>query len=135
MASWFASGYILLGTLAQKQGLTTKQYILIAYGIGALCLFPLSLLFATNYFRHCFSVYLYLFLMAIASQLRGNTCLNWDLKYFAPTTISLLILFEPVISSLFAWWLFQEIPTLFVIMGRTPDTYLDDNLTTQIGSL
>lgn len=117
MGSWFASGYILLGTLAQKQGLTTKQYIIIAYGIGALSLFPLPLLFGTNYFGHSFSVYLYLFLMAIASQLIGHTCLNWGLKYFAPTTISLLILFEPVISSLFAWWLFQEIPTLLVIIG------------------
>lgn len=117
MGSWFASGYILFGTLAQKQGLTTKQYIIIAYGTGALFLSPLPPLFGTNYFGHSFSVYLYLFFMAIASQVIGHTSINWGLKYFSPTTISLLILFEPVISSLFAWWLFQEKPTLLVIIG------------------
>lgn len=117
MGSWFASGYILLGTLAQKKGVTTRQYIIIAYLTGALCLLPLPLLFGINYFGYSFRVYFYLILMAIASQIIGHTSLNWGLKYFSPTTISLLILFEPVISSLFAWWLFKEVPTLFVIIG------------------
>ncbi len=117
MGSWFASSYILLGTLAQKKGLTTRQYIIIAYVTGALCLLPLPLLFGINYFGYSFRVYLYLILMAIASQIIGHTSLNWGLKYFSPTTISLLILFEPIISSLFAWWLFKEVPTLFVIIG------------------
>ncbi|MBD2394164.1 DMT family transporter [Cyanobacterium aponinum FACHB-4101] len=117
MGSWFASGYILLGTLAQQKGLTTKQYVIIAYFTGALCLLPLPPLFGTSYGGHSLNIYIYLILMAIISQIIGHTSLNWSLKYFSPTTISLLILFEPVISSLFAWWFFQEIPQLLVVIG------------------
>ena len=55
--------------------------------------------------------------MAIVSQLIGHTSLNWCLRHFSPTTVSLLVLLEPVVSSLWAWWLFNEVPPIFVIVG------------------
>lgn len=117
MGSWFASGYLLLGTMAQKTGITTRQYIGIAYLTAALCLFPLPLIFQTNYFGHPTIVYVYLLLMAIIAQLIGHTTLNWSLKRISPTTVSLVILLEPLFSSVLAWWLFQEIPPVMVIFG------------------
>lgn len=117
MGSWFVSGYILLGTSAQKQGLNTRQYIAIAYPVSALCLLPLPLLFQINYFGYPLPVYIYLLLMAIVSQIIGHTCFNWALTQLSPTTVSLTVLFEPVTSSLLAWWLFTEIPTISISIG------------------
>ena len=117
LGSWFASGYILLGKVAQQKNLTTNQYVSIAYLTATVCLFPLPLLFGNSYFNYSPAFYLYLFLMAIVSQLIGHTSLNWCLKHFSPTTISLLILIEPIISSLLAWWLFNEIPATSVVFG------------------
>lgn len=117
MGSWFASGYLLLGTIAQQKGISTREYIGMAYLTAALCLLPLPLIFQSNYFGHPVMVYVYLSLMAIISQLIGHTSLNWSLKHLSPTTVSLVILLEPLISSIFAWWLFQEIPPPMVIVG------------------
>ena len=117
LGAWFASGYILLGKVAQEKGLTTRQYVTIAYMTAAVCLFPLPLISGTSYLDYPIAVYLYLILMAIVSQIIGHTSLNWCLRHFSPTTISLLILLEPVISSLLAWWLFAEIPPILVIVG------------------
>jgi drug/metabolite transporter (DMT)-like permease len=117
MGSWFASGYLLLGTTAQQKGVSTREYIGIAYLTAALCLFPLPLIFQTDYFGHPVMVYVYLLLMAIVSQLIGHTSLNWSLKHLPPTTVSLVILLEPLVSSILAWWLFQEIPPPMVIVG------------------
>ena len=117
LGSWFASGYILLGKIAQEKNLTTSQYVSIAYLTATVCLFPLPLLMGNSYLNYSPAFYLYVFLMAIVSQIIGHTSINWCLKHFSPTTISILILIEPIISSLLAWWLFQEIPTDLVIGG------------------
>lgn len=115
--AWFVSGYMLLGKVAQDKGLSTTQYAAIAYLTAAICLFPLPLIFGDGYLGYPLPIYLYLILMAIVSQIIGHTSLNWSLRHFSPTTISLLILLEPVISSLLAWWLFMEVPPLLVIVG------------------
>ena len=117
LGAWFVSGYMLLGKVAQEKGLTTRQYVAIAYLTAAICLFPLPLMVGSSYLGYPLRVYLYLILMAIVSQIIGHTSLNWCLRHFSPTTISVLILLEPVISSLFAWWLFMEVPPLLVIVG------------------
>jgi drug/metabolite transporter (DMT)-like permease len=117
LGAWFVSGYMLLGKVAQEKGLSTTQYAAIAYVTAAICLFPLPLIFGDGYLGYPFPVYIYLILMAIVSQIIGHTSLNWSLRHFSPTTISLLILLEPVISSLLAWWLFIEVPPLLVLVG------------------
>ena len=117
LGAWFASGYIILGKLAQEKGFTTSQYIMIAYLVAGICLFPMPLIAGVSYLGHSALIYLYLFLMAIVCQIIGHTSLNWCLRSFSTTTISLLILFEPVVSSIMAWWLFTEIPPPLVIIG------------------
>ncbi len=117
VGSWCASGYIFLGTIAQQKGLATNQYIAIAYLTAAICLFPMPLLFGSGYLGYPTIVYLYIMLMAIVSQIIGHTSLNWCLKHFSPTSVSILVLLEPLISSVLVWWLFTEIPSLSVILG------------------
>ncbi|MGL5873376.1 MAG: DMT family transporter, partial [Xenococcaceae cyanobacterium] len=79
VGAFMASCYFLLGTQAQKFGLSIGNYIAIAYTTAAIVLLPLPLLFKANYFGYPLPVYFYTFLMAIVSQTIGHTSFNWAL--------------------------------------------------------
>jgi drug/metabolite transporter (DMT)-like permease len=112
-----ASLYIMFGTQAQTLGLSIGNYIIIAYSVSAIALFPLPLFFNAQYTGHSSLIYFYVALMAIVSQLIGHTGFNWALRWLSPTLVSLIILFEPIISSLLATMVFQEIPSLSIVWG------------------
>lgn len=111
------SVYLLLGREAQRRGLGIGSYVAIAYSTGALVLLPLPLLFGSTYTGYPLAVYLYIFLMAIASQVIGHTTINWAVHCIAPTLVTLAILFEPVSSSFLGYLIFNELPGLLVLVG------------------
>lgn len=117
VGSFMASLYFLLGRQAQRQGLSVSHYITIAYSTAAIALLPLPGLLGAGYGGYPLAVYGYIFLMAIVSQLIGHTSLNWSLRWLSPTIVALVVLFEPIGSSLLGWWLLGEIPPLVVVWG------------------
>ena len=112
-----SSLYIIFGSQAQRRGLSIGNYIAIAYSTAALCLFPLPLLYDTGYLGYTPLVYLYIFLMALMSQVIGHTSLNWAVRWISPTLVSLSLLFEPVVASLVGAVVFREIPTIGLLLG------------------
>ena len=112
-----SSLYIIFGSQAQHRGLSIGNYIAIAYSTAALCLLPLPLLYDTSYLGYTPPVYLYIFLMALMSQVIGHTSLNWAVRWISPTIVSLSLLFEPVVASLVGAVVFQEIPTVGLLLG------------------
>lgn len=112
-----SSLYIIFGSQAQRRGLSIGNYIAIAYSTAALCLFPLPLLYGTSYFGYAPLVYLYIFLMALMSQIIGHTSLNWAVRWISPTFVSLSLLLEPVVASSIGTVVFQEIPTMGLLLG------------------
>jgi len=112
-----ASLYLLLGKSAQNQGLTTQSYIAIAYTTAAIILLPLPLFWGENYFNHPPIIYLYSLLMAIFPQLIGHTSFNWAMRYLSPTLVSLVILLEPIGSTILALFFLREVPPNLVILG------------------
>ncbi|BAZ46527.1 hypothetical protein NIES4102_35630 [Chondrocystis sp. NIES-4102] len=117
MGAVMSSLYIIFGLKAQQQGLNTQQYIAIAYSIAALALFPLPWFYNTSYLGYPKAVYLYILLMAIISQVIGHTSLNWAIRWTSPALISLSLLFEPVIASIFGAIVFKEIPAGGLLIG------------------
>ena len=115
--AWMASLYFLLGREAQQRGLGIGSYVVVAYSIGALVLLPLPLIFGTSYSGYPVAVYLYILLMAVASQVVGHTTLNWAVRWISPTLVTLAILFEPVSSSFLGYLIFNEVPGLLVLVG------------------
>lgn len=109
--------YFLLGKEAQAIGLSTKNYITVAYSAAAVILLPLPLLFGTKYIGYPNQVYLYVFLLAIFSQLIGHTSINWVLRWISPTIVTLAIMFEPIGASFFGYLIFGEIPSNIVLLG------------------
>ncbi|MFB8792087.1 MAG: DMT family transporter [Potamolinea sp.] len=109
--------YFLLGREAQDRGLGIGAYVAVAYSTGALVLLPLPLIFGSTYFGYPVAVYIYILLMAIASQVVGHTILNWSVRWISPTMVTLAILFEPVSSSFLGYLIFKEIPGKLVLLG------------------
>lgn len=117
VGAWAASFYLLLGREAQQQGLSVKSYIAIAYTVAAIVLFPLPFLFSTSYFGYPGLTYFYILLLAIFPQLVGHTSFNWAMRHLPPTIVTLIILLEPVGSTILAIVLFRELPGMQVILG------------------
>jgi drug/metabolite transporter (DMT)-like permease len=115
--AWMASLYFLLGREAQRRGLGIGSYVVVAYSTGALVLLPLPLIFGSSYSGYPRAVYLYILLMAVASQVVGHTTLNWAVRWISPTLVTLAILFEPVSSSFLGYLIFNEVPGLLVLVG------------------
>ncbi len=117
MGAWFVSLYLILGKLSQQQGLTISSYSVIVYTTAAILLFPLPFMFGSGYTNYPKPVYFYVLLMAIFSQLIGHTTLNWSVRFLSPTLVTLAILFEPIGASFLGLILFQEIPSILVLIG------------------
>ncbi|MER3554180.1 MAG: EamA family transporter [Meiothermus sp.] len=112
-----ASFYFLLGREAQHRGFGIGLYIAVAYGVAALVLLPLPLLFHTSYTGYPAQTYLWIALMALVPQLLGHTSLNWAVRWVAPVLVALVILLEPLGASLWAYLLFGELPGPPVLLG------------------
>ena len=117
IGAWTVSLYLLLGSQAQKQGLSLKHYSAIVYTTAAIILLPFPLIIGNGYLGYPEQVYLYVLLIAIFPQLIGHTSFNWSLRWISPTFISLVVLFEPIIASLLGLIIFAEIPSWFVLIG------------------
>jgi drug/metabolite transporter (DMT)-like permease len=117
IGSWVYSLYFLAGREAQNKGLNTGMYAVIAYGSAALVLLPLPYFFHSGYTGYPAIVYLYIFLMAVLSQIMGQTCLNWSLRWVSPTIVTLAVMFEPIFSSIFAYVFFNEVPSVVLLIG------------------
>ncbi|UBF27640.1 DMT family transporter [Kovacikia minuta CCNUW1] len=117
MGALAASIYFLLGREAQRQGLSTGHYATVAYSTAAIVLLPLPLLVGATYTGYTPLTYVYMGLIAFVPQLIGHTSLNWSVRWVSPTLVTLVILFEPVASSILGYWLFGEIPGALVLVG------------------
>ncbi len=117
VGAWMISLYLLLGREAQRRGLGIGSYVVVAYSTGALVLLPLPLIAGSTYVGYPIAVYLYILLMAVASQVVGHTTLNWAVRWISPTLVTLAILFEPVSSSFLGYLIFKEVPGLMVLVG------------------
>jgi drug/metabolite transporter (DMT)-like permease len=117
IGAWMASLYLLLGREAQRNGFGIGSYVTVAYSTAAISLVPLPWLFGAGYVGYPQFVYLYVFLMAILSQLVGHTSFNWSVRWISPTLVTLALLFEPVSSSFLGFILFKEVPPTLVLLG------------------
>ena len=117
MGAFFVSFYLIFGKISQQEGLKISSYSVIVYTTAAMLLFPLPFIFGDGYTNYPNSVYFYVLLMAIFSQLIGHTSINWSVRWLSPTLVTLGILFEPIGASFLGFILFQEIPSILVLIG------------------
>jgi drug/metabolite transporter (DMT)-like permease len=110
------SGYLLIGRKMRK-GQDLLSYIFPVYSASAIALVILSLIFQKSFLGYSSSTYLFIFLLAIVPQLIGHTTFNWALKYLPVSMVAIMILGEPIGSTILAYFILGEELTIWKILG------------------
>lgn len=112
-----ASAYLLLGRAIQHKGVSLNAYVALAYGAAAIFLLPLPFFAGLDYLAYSPKSFTVIALLALIPQMIGHTGINYAMKHIDPTIVATIILFEPVISTVLAFLIFTEAPTITTIFG------------------
>ena len=108
--------YILIGRAVRKT-VSNTVYTYVVYSASAAALIAIFLIQGHTLIGASWSAVIVGFLLAVFSTIMGHSVFNWCLKYFSPSFVSASKLAEPVIASVIAIFLFQEIPGPWQIVG------------------
>lgn len=110
------SGYLLVGHRL-RPNLSLLSYIFLVYSSAAAFLIVLCLATGYTFSGYSNQTYLMFFLLAIVPQIIGHSSFNWALKYLPATFVGVSILGEPIGSTILAYFILNEVPTLVKIGG------------------
>jgi drug/metabolite transporter (DMT)-like permease len=102
-----AAGYFLAGRKLRAE-IDTLRYVSFVYTIAAMFTLLITLISQQPLTGYQEGTYFYLFAIAMLPQVIGHTSLNWALKKFSATTVSILTLSEPLGASVLAFWILHE---------------------------
>lgn len=116
LASFIFAGYFLIGNRV-RQNRNWIDYVFPVYGYAAIT--AVIALFIVEGISIEISGLLFIvgLGLALGPQIAGHGALNYAVKYVSPTLIATLILFEPVASSIMAFFFFGEIPLSLSFVG------------------
>ena len=103
------AAYLLLGRVA-RQRLPVATYAASVYGVAAAVLLPACLLSGASLGGYPAASWLALAGVVAGPQLLGHTVFNGLLATVSASLVAVVMLLEPVIATLLAWWLFGELP-------------------------
>ncbi|MCK5636805.1 MAG: EamA family transporter, partial [Thermoplasmatales archaeon] len=112
----------------------------VVYAIGTIILFIICLIFNAPVINLSLRDYGIIFLMAIVAGIFGHTLYNWSLGHIRASVASVVLLGEPIGSSLLAFalpWI-QQTPSYYTIIGGAiilSGIYLTARKTTEIETL
>ncbi len=108
--------YTLIGGVVREK-VSTTVYTYIVYVSCMAVLLVTCLIQGHNIFGFGISAPVVGLLLSLFSTIFGHSIFSWCLKYFSPSFVSASKLCEPVVSALFAAFIFAEIPTLLQVAG------------------
>jgi drug/metabolite transporter (DMT)-like permease len=111
-----AAGYLMAGRRVRPR-LSLLSYIYIVYGVAAVLLLALMSVGGQSFAGHKWQAYLFIGLLGLGPQLIGHTSFNWALRYVPAPTVAMAVLGEPVGTTLLAWLLLRQPPTLLEAVG------------------
>lgn len=112
----FICVYLLIGNHV-RQKVSMPSYTYLTYTFAMVTIFITNLFVKQNMMVTDPTEYLLFLGMAIFPTLLGHSLFNWSLKYVSATFVSMAILTEPIIASIFAIIIFTEIPTISQLIG------------------
>ncbi|MEA3459099.1 MAG: pyrimidine 5'-nucleotidase [Chloroflexota bacterium] len=110
------AGYFLIGRRLRAK-FSLLAYISLVYSVAAAITVILCLLTGQNLMGYPRQTYLMFILLALVPQLVGHSSFNWALKYLSATFIAVSILGEPIGSTILAYFILNEIPTITKMAG------------------
>ena len=116
MGAVAVAGYLLIGRHL-RSSVTLIPYITLTYGAAAAVLIIMMLMAGQNPFGYSPQTYLWFILLALLPQLFAHTTYNWALRYLPAAVVSTSLLGEPVSSTILAFFILSEIPTMLRLGG------------------
>lgn len=111
-----AAGYMIAGRKL-RANIDTLRYVTSVYSVAAVLLLVLAISSGASLIGYSIRNYSLLISIAIVPQVIGHTIINWSLKYFSATTVSVIILGEPIGASILALLILDETLSLIKIIG------------------
>jgi drug/metabolite transporter (DMT)-like permease len=116
LGALMASGYLLIGRhLRSKMSLVS--YTFVVYGVAAVILVMAVVGTGQKMIGFPPTSYLWLLALALVPQLLGHSTFNWALRYLSAAYVSITLLGEPIGSTILAYIILQEIPSITKIFG------------------
>jgi drug/metabolite transporter (DMT)-like permease len=103
------AAYLLLGRVV-RQRLPVTTYAASVYGVAAAALLPACLLTGSSLGGYPVGSWLALAGVVAGPQLLGHTVFNGLLATVSASVVAVVLLLEPLVATLLAWWLFDELP-------------------------
>ena len=120
IGAFSVAGYFLIGRKLRAR-LSLLGYVFPVYGTAAAALLVLAIASGVSadipLIPRQPTTWLWLCLLALGPQLLGHSSLNWALRYLSATYVTLATLGEAIGSTLLAWWLLGEQPSLWALAG------------------
>lgn len=116
-----AAGLYILGGRKTRKTVSIVSYAFVVYSVGTVVLFLICLIFNAPLYGFDFFAYEIILLMAIVSGIFGHTFYNWSLEHVRASIASVVLLGEPLGSTLLAIslpWI-QQIPSEYTLIGGT----------------
>jgi len=112
----FASAYLVTGRRVRKT-LAVESYTLLVYWSSAVLLGLICLLASPDLFIVSLRDLMITCALALVCSVLGHTLLNWSLEFVSASFVAVMILGEPVGSSILAALLFDEVPTVLQVVA------------------
>ena len=115
--SGILAGLYYLGGRKHRKKISLPTYAFIVYLSSAVAMWIVVLIQGLEYQNISNSEFQLFFLMALVPTLLGHTMQNWALAFLPAYVISITLLVEPIGSGILAWLIFDEVPSLGVLVG------------------
>ena len=109
--------YTMIGHSCRRHNVSTSIYTFLVYSSAAATLLLLLPLTGASYLGYEPINWLCACGMVLFCTFLGHSIFSWGLKYESPALVSTLQMLEPVFSTVWAVFLFREIPSLSVVLG------------------
>lgn len=111
-----AAGYFMAGRRLRPK-MSLLAYISLVYSMAALGALALCIVTRQSFTGYSPYTYLMLVLLAVVPQIIGHSSFNWALRYVSAAVVAVTTLGEPVGSTILAYFILREAPTLLKIGG------------------
>jgi len=114
--AWFAAFYLIIGRKV-RSGLSLLTYTFVVYGTAAVTLVIMVAVSGESLVGYSPTTSLFFLALAIIPQLIGHSSFNWALKFLPAALVSIVLLGEPISSSILAFFILKEPPTVLEGLG------------------
>jgi drug/metabolite transporter (DMT)-like permease len=114
--AWAVTGYLMIGRRLRAK-IDLIPYIFVVYSAAALSLLLALWILHVPVLGFQPITYVWLVLLALLPQLIGHSTYNWALRFLPAAIVAVTTLGEPIGSSVLAYFLLHEQPTVMILIG------------------